>query len=58
MDRTPGSRAARGAVPPAPIAVLPNCSGFHRRWQRFACIVTHRRAGKTVAGIRNARERT
>jgi hypothetical protein len=24
---------------------------FHRRWQRFACIVTHRRAGKTVACI-------
>ena len=24
---------------------------FHRRCQRFACIVTHRRAGKTVACI-------
>jgi len=24
---------------------------FHRRFQRFACIVTHRRAGKTVACI-------
>jgi phage terminase large subunit len=24
---------------------------FHARWQRFACIVTHRRAGKTVACI-------
>src|ERR1700730_15309258 len=24
---------------------------FHHRWQRFACIVTHRRAGKTVACI-------
>src|SRR5262249_6030602 len=24
---------------------------FHRRWQRFSCIVTHRRAGKTVACI-------
>ena len=24
---------------------------FHDRWQRFACIVTHRRAGKTVACI-------
>src|SRR5262249_39551676 len=24
---------------------------FHNRWQRFACIVTHRRAGKTVACI-------
>jgi hypothetical protein len=24
---------------------------FHYRWQRFACIVTHRRAGKTVACI-------
>jgi phage terminase large subunit len=24
---------------------------FHGRWQRFACIVTHRRAGKTVACI-------
>ena len=27
--------------------------GFHRRWQRFACIVTHRRAGKTVACIQD-----
>src|SRR6266699_4381692 len=26
-------------------------TAFHRRWQRFACIVTHRRAGKTVACI-------
>jgi phage terminase large subunit len=25
--------------------------GFHDRLQRFACIVTHRRAGKTVACI-------
>lgn len=25
--------------------------GFHRRKQRFACIVAHRRAGKTVASI-------
>ena len=25
--------------------------GFHDRLERFACIVTHRRAGKTVACI-------
>jgi hypothetical protein len=24
---------------------------FHARWQCFACIVTHRRAGQTVACI-------
>ena len=24
---------------------------FHHRWQRLACVVTHRRAGKTVACI-------
>jgi hypothetical protein len=40
------------------MAVLLSSSGFHRRWQRFACIVTHSRAGKAVARIRNARERT
>jgi hypothetical protein len=25
--------------------------GFHGRTERFACIVTHRRAGKTVACV-------
>jgi phage terminase large subunit len=25
--------------------------GFHDRTERFACIVTHRRAGKTVACV-------
>ena len=29
----------------------PQFRAFHRRKERFACIVTHRRAGKTVACI-------
>src|SRR5262245_59912218 len=29
----------------------PQCAAFHSRRARFACIVTHRRAGKTVACI-------
>jgi hypothetical protein len=41
---------------PAPELVVdyaqrPQFIPFHRRCQRFACIVTHRRAGKTVACI-------
>jgi phage terminase large subunit len=41
---------------PAPKLVIdyaarPQFIAFHHRWQRFACIVTHRRAGKTVACI-------
>jgi len=27
----------------------PQFAAFHERRERFACIVTHRRAGKTVA---------
>ena len=30
---------------------------FHRRRERFACIVTHRRAGKTVACIHDLQRR-
>ena len=42
--------------PPAPELVLDyrareQFCGFHARAARFACIVTHRRAGKTVACI-------
>jgi phage terminase large subunit len=29
----------------------PQFVGFHERSERFACIVTHRRAGKTVACV-------
>jgi hypothetical protein len=29
----------------------PYFDNFHRRWQRFSCIVAHRRAGKTVAAL-------
>lgn len=29
----------------------PPFEGFHRRKERWACIVAHRRAGKTVAAI-------
>ena len=29
----------------------PQFRAFHRRKERFACIITHRRAGKTVACI-------
>src|SRR3984893_15054608 len=41
---------------PAPELVVdyvarPQFIAFHHRCQRFACIVTHRRAGKTVACI-------
>ena len=44
------------AVPPAPELDLDYRAreqflGFHARGERFACIVTHRRAGKTVACI-------
>src|SRR5215468_3451672 len=42
--------------PPAPELVFDYRAreqffGFHARGERFACIVTHRRAGKTVACI-------
>ncbi len=38
-------RFALGYVP------RPQFVGFHRRKERWACIVAHRRSGKTVAGI-------
>jgi len=31
----------------------PQFAAFHRRSERFACIVTHRRAGKTVACVQD-----
>jgi len=34
-----------------PYAPRPAFAGFHERSQRWACIVAHRRAGKTVAAI-------
>ena len=36
----------------------PQFLGFHERSQRFACIVTHRRAGKTVACIHELQRRS
>ena len=32
-------------------APRPQFASFHQRRERFACIVTHRRAGKTVACV-------
>jgi len=34
-------------------APRPQFAAFHRRRERFACIVTHRRAGKTVACVQD-----
>jgi phage terminase large subunit len=44
---------ARSAIVPVLVDYRPRAQfvPFHRRRQRFACIVTHRRAGKTVACI-------
>ena len=35
----------------------PQFRAFHRRKERFACIITHRRAGKTVACIHELQRR-
>src|SRR6202047_5403541 len=35
----------------------PHFRAFHRRKERFACLVTHRRAGKTVACIHELQRR-
>jgi phage terminase large subunit len=44
---------ARSGIVPVLVGYRPRSQflAFHRRRQRFACIVTHRRAGKTVACI-------
>src|SRR5438105_13330521 len=34
-------------------APRPQFAAFHQRRERFACIVTHRRAGKTVACVQD-----
>src|SRR5688572_6571367 len=55
-QRAPGKAAAESAPTrsqlfPADYAPRPQFTPFHARTERFACIVTHRRAGKTVACI-------
>jgi hypothetical protein len=42
------AKSRKVLIPYAPRAAF---SGFHERSQRWACIVAHRRAGKTVAAI-------
>ena len=55
----PENRAQPSSLNPIPESIAiaidytprPQFAGFHSRSERFACIVTHRRAGKTVACI-------
>lgn len=42
------AKSRKVVIPYAPRAAF---AGFHERDQRWACIVAHRRAGKTVAAI-------
>ena len=50
-----GPEALAAAMQPPTLSIdyqaRPQFAGFHDRVERFACIVAHRRAGKTVACV-------